>query len=135
MKRKDRELVNRVLRRFVRILRGVLKSRGPEIYARFPNARRPCHTCAFNPSTDNWKGWDSTAYDLMRAIARDQPFYCHEPFERTKDGWKFDPAKASLCGGWAAVYGDPAAKTAFMRAAIEEQTPEVGYSSCPDAPA
>ncbi len=86
--------------------------------------KRPCHTCAFNPATDSWRGADTTAIALMRAIANDQPFYCHEPFERVKSGWKFDPAKAELCGGYAAVVGDPATKDAFVRSIAGPDLPD-----------
>lgn len=78
---------------FIQELRRILKRRWPELRAQFPDQRSPCHTCALNPGTDNWRGFDSTAIALMRAIEYDEPFYCHEPFERTRDGWKFDREK------------------------------------------
>lgn len=113
-RRKDRS-VHELLHAFVVELRRILRRRAPAHYARFPNARRPCHSCAFNPATDAWKGADTTAFALQKAIASDQPFYCHEPFERTADGWKFDRQKAVLCGGYAIVAGDPETKRAFVR--------------------
>lgn len=134
--RADRALVERVLQRFMHHLRVILKRNAPAVIATFPDCRRPCHTCAFNQSTDRWKGWDSTAYGLMRAIAADQPFYCHEPFNRTKKthgDWIYDPAKAYLCAGYAMVIRDPEAKLAFTRAAIEEQAPDIAASSIPEA--
>jgi hypothetical protein len=111
---KDRR-VHELMHAFIVELRKILRRRSPEYYAEFPNARRPCHTCAFNPATDEWRGADTTALALQKAIAADQPFYCHEPFERTKDGWKFDRTTAVLCGGYAVVVGDPETKRAFVR--------------------
>lgn len=107
--------VHEVLMGYIAELRRILKRRGPEMRERFPGARPPCHTCAFNPATDDWKGADATALALLRAFAKDQPFYCHEPLERGPDGWKFDPERAVLCGGYGAIVGDPEVKTAFVR--------------------
>jgi hypothetical protein len=111
---RDRAVIE-LLHGFVVELRRILRRRSPDYYRRFPDARRPCHTCAFNPATDSWKGAENTAFALQKAIAADEPFYCHEPFERTADGWKFDREKAVLCGGYAAVVGDPDTKRAFVR--------------------
>lgn len=115
VRRRHETQVHQVLMGYVAELRRILKRRGPEMRKRFPAARPPCHTCAFNPATDSWRGADSTALALIRAFAKDQPFYCHEPFERRPDGWKFDREKAVLCAGYAAIVGDPAVKTAFVR--------------------
>lgn len=116
--------VHEVLVGYVAELRRILRRRGPEQRKQFPNARPPCHTCAFNPATDSWAGADSTALALQKAIAADQPFYCHEPFERTSEGWKFARDKAVLCAGYAPVAGDPDTKRAFVRSIRPDLTDE-----------
>lgn len=116
--------VRRYLRAFVVELRRILKRRAPEQYALFPKMKRPCHSCAFNPATDSWRGADATAVALMRAIATDSPFYCHEPMERVADGWRFDPERAELCAGYAVVAGDPATKLAFTRGVLGPDVPD-----------
>jgi hypothetical protein len=120
-----RGYVRRVLQAFIEELRAILKRRGPELYAQFPEVRRPCHTCAFNPATDCWRGADTTAARLMDAIERDQPFYCHEnlPYVRGV-GWVPVPAKMRLCAGWFAVMGHPETKSAFTRAVMKVPPPK-----------
>lgn len=115
VRRKRDRAVTDLLHAFIVELRRILRRRSTDYYRRFPDARRPCHTCAFNPATDSWKGADTTAFALQKAIAADEPFYWHEPLERIPGGWKFDPAKAVLCGGYAAIVGDPETKRAFVR--------------------
>jgi hypothetical protein len=50
---RKRDVLNRVLKALIVELRKILKRVAPGYYRRFPNAGRPCHTCAFNPATDN----------------------------------------------------------------------------------
>lgn len=84
-------------------LRSILKARGQAAY---PDTRRPCHTCAFNPGTDSWQGFDSTALGLIRALLNDSPFYCHRNMPRDATGeWLFDPVTAEPCVGYEAVRG------------------------------
>lgn len=116
VQRREMKAYKAALHQFVRELRAILKRRAPAQRAQFPNQRPPCHTCAFNPQTDSWRGADATAFALLRALEEDQPFYCHEPFERTKTGWVFDRDKAILCAGYGMVIGDPDVKQAFVRA-------------------
>lgn len=79
------------------------------------DAAPACCFVMLNPATDNWQGADTTVFSLQKAIALDEPFYCHEPFERIPGGWKFDPEKAVLCAGYAIVVDDPDTKRAFIR--------------------
>ena len=125
-KASDRRLVTRVLRLFMQELRAILKRRAPEHYTQFPNAPRPCHTCAFNPSTDKWQGWDTTANGLQKSIHANQPFYCHEgiPWRKPIAEWtaadlqQFEEHK-KMCAGFAAIVGDPQTKDAFVIAALK----------------
>lgn len=135
-KKSDRRLVSRVLRIFMQELRAILKRRAPEHFKQFPNARRPCHTCAFNPSTDTWKGWDTTANGLQKSIHANQPFYCHEdiPWRKPVAEWTAEDhqqfeANKKLCAGFAAIVGDPATKDAFCMAAIKATGGEVSIKA------
>jgi hypothetical protein len=127
-KQSGRRLVNRVLRGFIQELRAIFKRVAPERYRQFPNAARCCHTCAFNPSTDNWYGWDKTAYELMKAIRDHRPFYCHEnlPWRTPVSDWTREEIQhfmehRKLCGGFAAIQGDPKTREAFIVAALRAQ--------------
>ena len=108
--RQDRKrvLLDRVLRAIIAELRVILKRVAPGYYERFPNAGRPCHTCAFNPSTDNWQGFDATVSGLMKSIWHDNPFYCHEniPWKKPTEDWTPEDHRqfkehAQLCSGFA----------------------------------
>lgn len=127
-KMRGRRFVKRMLRAFIDELRAVLKRVGPDLYRKFPDAPRPCHTCAFNPATDGWQGADMTAYTLMEAIRDGRPFYCHEniPWEKPTELWTTEEIQhymqhRKLCAGYAAVAGEPETKTAFVRAALKVQ--------------
>lgn len=124
-KAEKRTLVNRVLRAFIGELRVILRRVAPSFYQRYPNATRPCHSCAFNPGTDDWQGFDTTANGLMKAIRDDRPFYCHEniPWKKPIAEWTTEDHRhfkehGKLCAGFAAIQGDPETKLAFMRAAL-----------------
>ena len=113
--------LRRLLLAYVDELRAILKRTAPAYGAKFPNAKPPCHTCALNPATDNWKGLEVTLLGLCRAIGNDQPFYCHENLPRNDRGeWQWDPDKAELCSGYARLIGRPEAKTALLLAARAE---------------
>jgi hypothetical protein len=105
---RKRDVLNRVLKALIVELRKILKRVAPGYYRRFPNAGRPCHTCAFNPATDNDQGFDSTIGGLMRCIYDDQPFYCHEniPWKKPTEEWTPEDHRhfkehAQLCSGFA----------------------------------
>lgn len=121
--RKELE-VRKILRAFVWELRKILKRVGPGVYRRCPNMRRPCSTCAFNPSTDSWQGADATAFNLHEAISKDQVFYCHENMQKGPGGWDPSTAPELLpCAGWMAIVGEPETRTAFLRAALGPNKP------------
>ncbi|MCH7890995.1 MAG: hypothetical protein IH921_05775 [Gemmatimonadetes bacterium] len=129
-----------VLRLFMRELRSIFKRRSRAYYVKFPDAGRPCKTCAFNPATDDWNGWDTTAYGVMKAIRDDTPFYCHEgiPWKTPIEEWTPEQIKhfeetRQLCSGWVLVYGDPRAKIAFARAAVKADAFELAPASIPGA--
>ncbi len=140
MTSKDRTLVNRVLRLFMVELRAIFKRCSKPYYKRFPKAGRPCLTCAFNPSTDSWQGWDKTSYGLMCSIRDDNPFYCHEniPWKTPVKDWTLEQHKhfienRKLCSGWAVAYSDPAAKMAFIKAATKAQGLDLASCAIPGA--
>ena len=76
------------LRAFMDEARALFARLAPAHYTRLPAARRPCATCAFRAWTDTdpeyRDGRESTAWNLMQALERDDAFYCH-------DGWTQDP--------------------------------------------
>ena len=132
-RRRVRTYIDRYFLGYVRILRGVLKRRGiPE------GSRSPCHSCAFNPGTDTWEGFDSTVMGLMECLTEGRkPFICHEglptrpdgawylPVELMPTGWDPKTGKVTwregvepppLCAGFAAVKDDPEAKRAHIAA-------------------
>ena len=112
-----RAYIRRWCEEYIALLREMLKSAWPAIKKDFPQHSPPCHSCAFNPGTDSWPGFEKTALGLMFAIKDDTPFYCHEGFSQDDDGeWVFDPAKAQLCAGYAAVANDPNLKAAALKA-------------------
>ena len=79
----------------------------------------PCHSCAFNPSTDTWRGFEKTTLGLMDAIREDRTFYCHEQLPRTPNGdWYFDPTlpPPARCRGWEAIAAHPETKRAAYAA-------------------
>jgi hypothetical protein len=116
----EMRLVRRVLRLFMAELRAILKRRWKEHYRLFPGSAKPCRSCAFAPSTDQWKGWDTTAIRLMEAIRDDRPFYCHAnmPYDKKK-GWVPDLKNLQICAGWTIIATDPATKSAFMKAVLK----------------
>ena len=112
-----RAYIRRWCEAYIALLRAMLKSAWPAIKKDFPQSRPPCHSCAFNPGTDSWPGFEKTVSGLMFAIKDDTPFYCHEGFPQDDDGeWVFDPAKAQLCAGYAAIANDPHLKAAQVKA-------------------
>jgi hypothetical protein len=126
--------VNRILKTLIVELRAILKRVAPAYYARFPNAGRPCHSCAFNPSTDSWEGFDTTINGLLKCIHDDRPFYCHEGIPWKKPATEWTPedfaqfkAHAKLCSGFAILLGPEAnrdAKTALLKVA-KDHGPEL----------
>jgi hypothetical protein len=111
-----RRHVSAVLHAFILELRRIFKRAAPEQYRRFPNQRRPCHSCAFNPATDSWVGADATANNLRLALEQDEPFYCHQNMP-IRNGC-YDPTGVELefCAGWLVILGEPDTKDAFLRA-------------------
>jgi hypothetical protein len=116
--RQDRAIVRRLCETAIAGYRAVLKEYSAPTYARWPTARRPCHTCAFNPGTDAWDGFDSTVLNLAAAIAKGEPFYCHENLPRINGQWYPTPGLKGmqLCAGWAVIMRQPATKEVFARA-------------------
>ena len=116
-KRETRAYIGRFLRTYIGVLRGILKRRAPDLPA---DARRPCHSCAFNPSTDTLPGFEKTMLGLIRSLDTGEPFYCHEglPTDPATGEWYYDPREPlpARCAGWEAIADDPDAKRAGVRA-------------------
>ena len=101
--RQRRDYVHRFMVRYVAVLRRILKRAWPDYARRHPETPGPCHSCAFNPDTDTWPGFEKTALCLMEALQKDQPFYCHEHLPTNPNGeWYYDPTLPlpSRCRGW-----------------------------------
>lgn len=122
-------VVRRVLGLFMAELRGIFKRHAGVYYRRFPDAPRPCHTCAFNPSTDRMRGADTTAVHMMNALRDGRPFFCHARLPYTKaEGWTIPTEQlrerwltplTQPCAGWWLVKDDPDAANAFFVAAMK----------------
>ena len=101
-------------REYIRALRAVLKRRGLAA----ARGQRPCSTCAFNPSTDRWPGFQTTMLGLLQAIEAGRPFYCHKglPRDAKTRQWYWDPRKPkpAECAGWRAIADDPATQRAAV---------------------
>jgi hypothetical protein len=84
-----RRLVRRVMRAFLGELRAILKRDAPAYYAAHPDAPRPCHSCAFSPSTDRWTGMETTANHVREALANGSDFSCHQglPWRKPLQDW------------------------------------------------
>jgi len=114
--------VNGVLRNALARLRAIFRRRAPGLFEARPEWRRPCHSCAFAPSTDAWQGWDTTVLNLVQALEQGVPFWCHEPLPRGgPEGWTWEADKARVCMGWAAIVADRGAKLAMVRASVDRE--------------
>ena len=102
--------VKRFMVSYIATLRSILKRAWPEYSRRHPDTRGPCHSCAFNPSTDTWTGFEKTVFSLTNAIRKRQPFYCHEHLPTDPTGqWYCDPTMEMppRCRGWDAIADHP----------------------------
>ena len=112
--------VRRFLATYLALLREILKRAWPAYVRGHPDTSGPCHSCAFNPGTDTWPGFEKTAMGLMEAIQKAQPFYCHEHLPTQANGeWFYDPTlpPPSRCRGWEAIAAHPETKHAAFAAA------------------
>lgn len=132
-------LIRAIFRNFIGRLRVIRDRNAPAYFGDNPEASRECATCAFEPSTDGWQGFDATMMHLQKAIAEDRPFFCHHGMTYVKGhGWipplkinsdgrtTEDTTKMRLCVGWWIVFQDPATREAFALACDEVmfRTPE-----------
>jgi len=121
----DRALVSRALRLFVLDLQARFRRR-VKISRAFLRQNPPCHTCAFNPSTNRERGAEATANSLRLAIAEQRPFYCHEgwPWKKPIPRWGARTLRRFLrerkfCAGWVVIVGAPGIEKAFERAGVQ----------------
>lgn len=101
-----RAYVHRFLATYMAALREILQHAWPAYARRHPDTPGPCHSCAFNPGTDTWSGFEKTVIGLMDAITKDQPFYCHEKLPTKANGdWYWDATlpPPPRCRGWEAI--------------------------------
>ncbi len=126
---KNRRILRALLLRYWERVRGILRQEAPGHYQRFPDAPRPCHTCAFNPGTDGMTGMDSTALNLIDALHEGIPFICHRGLPRNPEGHWYYPQEDLLepwltrqpCAGWWVVKDNPEARRAFARACRSDE--------------
>jgi hypothetical protein len=125
----DRRLVHRIMLAFMREVQSVFRRHAPAYYRANPDARRPCHSCAFNPRTNGWKGMDVTADNLRKSLANGTTFSCHQglPWRTPMHEWTDEQLRKVLldptpCAGYSVCMQAPAEDTfgAFERAAREE---------------
>ena len=60
--------VQRFMATYIAELRQILRRAWPAYERSHPGTLGPCHTCAFNPSTDTWPGFEKTAFGLMKGM-------------------------------------------------------------------
>jgi len=117
-RRQQRRLCERVLRSFLNDVQGRFKKLAPTYFREHPDARRPCATCAFNPTTNATRGWQLTAMGLANVCeGKVREFRCHtgDP----KPGEQYAPTPYE-CAGIAVVRQDPTLYEAFTLACIKE---------------
>lgn len=93
----ERAKVRPILLSFITALREILK-RGGTVRLLQIGFKPPCHTCAMNPSTDDWSGFIPTVFGVVHSIRARKAFMCHE----NDPGWKenrVDPELLDACGG------------------------------------
>lgn len=117
--------VERLLVRTLEYLQKEFAKRAKGQYERFPNMRRPCHTCALNPSTNDWSGQATTALNFMHALWKTQPFLCHDgvPFDE-ETGWHVTE-QAPLCSGYAVLLTPDLDINQLLGAALSQATVDV----------
>lgn len=110
----DKAELDRLLLEGMRRLRVIMANKLKARLGADPEARKPCHTCAFRSSTDVMQGFDTTAVLLLGALMGGKPFYCHEdpqtgePFPLINGSYGVQEAMAvgdpvDTCAGWEAV--------------------------------
>lgn len=122
-RRKLKITMRALMEAFIGDVRAIFKR---EILARqadAPKLRPPCHTCALNPATDAWDGFDATMLRLGACLESGSPFYCHEPLPTNERGeWQALPVDEMVtCAGWEVVKDSGDARVAFSRAALGER--------------
>jgi hypothetical protein len=111
---RKRAIVIEFFRHFIGHLRVILVRRRADL------PRSPCDSCAFNRSTDTWRGFDQTCWNLAQAIEARRPFYCHHDLPKDETGqWLAlpDVAQMTPCAAYEAIKDDPETLLAFPRAA------------------
>ena len=63
-----RRYVQRFMATYIAELRQILRRAWPAYERSHPGTPGPCHTCAFNPCTDTWPGFEKTAFGLMKGM-------------------------------------------------------------------
>lgn len=116
-RRKQKIELRAYLESIITRLRKLFKTRSVEHFRAAPDARRPCHSCAFNPGTDTWQGFDSTVFGLERAILSGTRFFCHEnlPRDPVTNDWLFDPRVAQPCAAYELIKSGPEAAREVVR--------------------
>ena len=121
---------------YVRILRRLLRKNA----AKLPPGQSPCHSCAFNPSTDGWPGFQSTMLGIIESIDKGTKFVCHEGLPTDEKGqWHLpvqprwnaqtgavrwpEGLEPPLCAGYAAIKDDPETVKAPLRTMQEVGRP------------
>jgi len=138
--RGTRAQIRRTMLAFIQRIRSLYRERAIAHRSAFPGTPSPCHTCALNPSTDTWQGFDATATNLMDSLLGERPFFCHEPLPyvhyrlRGKCGGEWVPPEAAIraahgleigvmrpCAAWWVIKDSPEARRAFIRAVNPER--------------
>lgn len=98
----EREIIIWMLRLFMSEIRKFYCDASDKLDRCLPDREKSCHSCAFNPECDSWKGFVYTAYGLLWAINNRSPFLCH----RNQPLWKdhiIDRTQLTACLSYVSV--------------------------------
>lgn len=99
----------------------------PDQFEQFPAMKHPCSTCAIAPKTNGWRGMDRTVMGFFVALATCAPFYCHDGWPRTADGWAVDLDRVDLCSAYTVVASIERENLAEIAAAALDMPEFVGH--------
>jgi hypothetical protein len=111
----ERAFVRRFCHLYIQKLRAIL--------AKNPPKGNPCDSCAFAPHTDSCDGFESTIWNLIQAMQKGAPFYCHRNLETVNGDYVKKPGLKGMipCNNYEAIRHCPDVERALKEAAVESE--------------
>jgi hypothetical protein len=110
--------VNPAFVEFFEELDVIFQRHAPQLYAKHPNAPRPCGTCGLRQDRRDVPGADVTALRLREALRQGAPFWCHAALPPGRAGHgnsdTFEPLLSKICASWAVIVRDDEAVQAAV---------------------